>query len=75
MPEQVRILWLVGVRGLVFRRVCCGTDGMRERVADKLLFVMPIAPVLFRGSALAQAFVENQLTKAAQIIEFANLVR
>lgn len=47
---------------------------MRERVADKLLFVMAVAPILFCNRALAQALIENQFAELAQITQFLNLV-
>ena len=37
---------------------------MRERVADKLLFVMSIAPIFFGDCALTQSLVKNELTEA-----------
>lgn len=50
---------VVAVESFVRRRYRFSVDLMRECIADKLFFVMPIAPVFFRCRALAQALVEN----------------
>ena len=47
---------------------------MSERVADKLLFIVPIAPTLFRDGALAEALVKNELAEATKVAQIVNRV-
>lgn len=47
---------------------------MSERVADKLLFIMPVAPIFFGDCALAKSFVENELAEATKVAQIVNFV-
>lgn len=39
---------------------------MRQGVADKLRFVVSVAPIFFYECPLAKSFFENELTEATQ---------
>ena len=47
---------------------------MSERVADKLLFVMSVAPIFFGDCALTKSLVENELTEATQVAQIVDLI-
>ena len=47
---------------------------MSERVADKLLFIMPVAPIFFGDCTLAKSFVENELAESTEVAQIVNRV-
>ena len=47
---------------------------MSERVADKLLFIMPVAPIFFGDCALAKSLVENELAESTEVAQIVNRV-
>lgn len=71
---STQVVAFIGLSRWVCRRDKCTKTHMAQRVANELLFVVPVAPVLLGRRTLAQTFVKNQLAQIAQVTEITNLV-